>query len=405
MRTTADSTRSAVGAARLAAAGLAMIAVCYGLARFAYGLFVPAFTAEFGLDAATAGAIASSSYVAYCVAIVVATLGTARWGPRRVVIAAGLAAAAGTGLIAGAPNVAVLAVGVVIGGSSTGLASPPLAEAVTRWVDAKRADRVQTVVNAGTGLGVSVSGPVALLLSNSWRLAWVVFCVLAVLVTIWTAVAVPGGARQDGAPATAPRSSPDAPARRAGRWRPGLARLLLAAATMGIGSSAVWVFGRDVVITVGQVSPLASTVMWIVMGVAGIAAAFTGDLVAKIGLGWAWVAGMLLLGTATATIALAPGSVPAIFSGAAVFGAVYIALTSVLLVWGTRAYPDMPAFGVGAPFLVLALGQATAAPVVGLLSDATSPAVAFGAAALAAVLGALARPRAHPPRPSDDVSG
>ena len=218
MRTTVDSTRAAVGAARLAAAGLAMIAVCYGLARFAYGLFVPAFTAEFGFDAATAGAIASSSYVAYCLAIVVATLGTARWGPRRVVIAAGLAAAAGTGLIAGAPNVAVLAVGVVIGGSSTGLASPPLAEAVTRWVDAKRADRVQTVVNAGTGLGVSVSGPVALLLSNSWRLAWAVFCVLAVLVTIWTAAAVPGGARQDGAPATAPRSSPDAPARRAGRW-------------------------------------------------------------------------------------------------------------------------------------------------------------------------------------------
>jgi predicted MFS family arabinose efflux permease len=273
-----------------------------------------------------------------------------------------------------------------------------VAEAVTRWVDAKRADRVQTVVNAGTGLGVSVSGPVALLLSNSWRLAWAVFCVLAVLVTIWTAAAVPGGARQDGAPATAPRSSPDAPARRAGRWRPGLARLLLAAATMGIGSSAVWVFGRDVVITVGQVSPLASTVMWIVMGVAGIAAAFTGDLVAKIGLGWSWVAGMLLLGAATATIALAPGSFPAIFSGAAVFGAVYIALTSVLLVWGTRAYPDMPAFGVGAPFLLLALGQAAAAPVLGLLLDATSPAVAFCAAALVALLGALARPRAYATR-------
>jgi predicted MFS family arabinose efflux permease len=146
------------------------------------------------------------------------------------------------------------------------------------------------------------------------------------------------------------------------------------------------------------VSPLASTVMWIVMGVAGIAAAFTGDLVAKIGLGWAWVAGMLLLGAATATIALAPGSFPAIFSGAAVFGAVYIALTSVLLVWGTRAYPDMPAFGVGAPFLLLALGQAAAAPVLGLLLDATSPAVAFCAAALVALLGALARPLAYATR-------
>jgi predicted MFS family arabinose efflux permease len=394
MRTSADSARLAVGTARLAAVGLAMIAVCYGLARFAYGLFVPAFTAEFGLDATTAGAIASSSYVAYCVAIVVATLGTARWGPRRVATAAGLAAAAGTGLIAAAPNSAVLAVGVVIGGSSTGLASPPLAEAVTRWVSTERADRVQTMVNAGTGLGVSVSGPVALLLSGSWRLAWAVFCVVAVLVTIWTATAVPGGARHDREPVTDATGPPPMPARQAARWRrPGTARLLLAAAALGTGSSAVWVFARDVVTTAGRVSPLASTVMWIVLGAAGMAAALTGDLVAKIGLGRAWVTGTLLLAAATATIALTPGSFLAIFSGAAVFGAVYIALTGVLLVWGTRLYPDMPAFGVGAPFLLVALGQAVAAPVVGLLSDATTPAVAFCAAALSTVLGTLARPR------------
>ena len=70
-------TRAPIG---LAAVGMALIAVCYGLARFAYGLFVPAIRAEFDLDAATAGTVASGSYGAYCVAIVVATLATARWG-------------------------------------------------------------------------------------------------------------------------------------------------------------------------------------------------------------------------------------------------------------------------------------------------------------------------------------
>jgi predicted MFS family arabinose efflux permease len=372
-----------VGTVWLAAAGLAMIAVCYGLARFAYGLFVPAFTAEFRLDAATAGAIASGSYAAYCVAIVVATVATARWGPRSVAIAAGLAAAAGTALIAGAPNAAVLAAGVVVGGSSTGLASPPLAAAVIRWVPAQRADRVQTVVNAGTGLGVIVSGPVALLLSTSWRLAWAVFGVLAVLVTIWTAVAVPGGGRAD------LESAGSATSRR----RPGIARLLLAAAALGAGSSAVWVFAREVVVTAGGVNPLTATVMWIVLGAAGMAAALTGDLVARVGLRRAWVVGTLLLAGATAAIALAPGSLPVIFPAAAAFGAVYIALTGVLLVWGTRLYPDLPAFGVGAPFLLVALGQAVAAPVVGWLTDEISPAAAFGTAALATVLGVVAHPR------------
>jgi uncharacterized MFS-type transporter YbfB len=62
---------------------MSLIAVTYGLARFAYGLFVPELRTEFGLDGATAGAIAASSYVAYCVAIAAATLLTARWVPAR----------------------------------------------------------------------------------------------------------------------------------------------------------------------------------------------------------------------------------------------------------------------------------------------------------------------------------
>lgn len=369
-----------VGTASLAAAGLAVIAVCYGLARFAYGLFVPAFTAEFGLGAAAAGAIASSSYAGYCVAVVVATLATVRWGPRAVATAAGLAAVLGTGLIAIAPGVPVLAVGVVVAGSSTGLASPPLADAVARWVRAEHADRVQAVVNAGTGVGVAVSGPVALLLSGSWRLAWATYCGIAVLVTVWAAITVPG----DRTRRTSAGGGP--------WWRPGTNRLLLAAAALGVGSAAVWVFGRDVVVSAG-VSPAASTLMWIALGVAGVAGAFTGDLVARTGLGRAWAAGMLLLAAATATFALVPAVVPAVFAAAALFGAVYIGLTAVLLVWGTRAYPDTPALGVGAAFLLIAVGQALAAPVLGLLSDLVTAPVAFGAAAVVAAAGTLALPR------------
>jgi predicted MFS family arabinose efflux permease len=374
-------TPAAVGAVRLAVAGLAVIAVCYGLARFAYGLFVPAFTAEFGLGAAAAGAIASSSYAGYCVAVVAATLATVRWGPRAVATAAGVAAVLGTGLIAIAPGVPVLAVGVVVAGSSTGLASPPLADAVARWVRVGRADRVQAVVNAGTGVGVAVSGPIALLLSGSWRLAWAAYCGIAVLVTAWAAVTIPGGRPR--------RPSADA---RGPSWRPGVGRLLLAAAALGVGSSAVWVFGRDLVVTAG-VSASASTLMWIVLGVAGVAGAFTGDLVARTGLGLAWAVGMLLLAAATAAFALAPGVLPAVFAAAALFGAVYIGLTAVLLVWGTRTYPDAPSLGVGAAFLLIAVGQALAAPALGLLADLATTPVAFAAAAVAAAGGALALPR------------
>lgn len=396
-RTSTDSTRdpavpeggvgSPVGAAGLAMAGLSLIAVCYGLARFAYGLFVPVWRMEFGFDSATAGAIASSSYVGYCVAIVVATIATARWGAHPVAVTAGVTAALGTGLIAAAPNAGVLAVGVVVAGSSTGLASPPLADAVAHWVAADRTDRVQTVINAGTGLGVMVSGPVALLADQSWRIAWCAFALAAVAVTVWTAVAVPQHNR------SGPAS--DLPWRTLlpTRWLPaGAVRLLAAAAAMGVGSSAVWTFGRDLVVTTG-VSPTTSTVMWIVLGGAGLLGALTGDLAARAGLDRAWIAAMLALAAATAGLAVAAGSHPVIFSAAAIFGAVYIALTGVLLLWGIRVYPDRPAFGVGAAFLLIAVGQALGAPLLGLLIDVITPTSAFVTAAATLVVGAAIHPR------------
>ena len=42
--------RVTTGEAGLVSAGLAMIAVTYGLARFAYGLFLPEFREAFSLD-------------------------------------------------------------------------------------------------------------------------------------------------------------------------------------------------------------------------------------------------------------------------------------------------------------------------------------------------------------------
>ena len=44
-------------AGSLIAAGACLIGVCYGFARFAYGLFLPAFRQTFDLNAATAGAV------------------------------------------------------------------------------------------------------------------------------------------------------------------------------------------------------------------------------------------------------------------------------------------------------------------------------------------------------------
>ncbi|MET9021580.1 MFS transporter [Actinopolymorpha sp. NPDC004070] len=395
-------TGDAVG---LAAAGMSLIAVCYGLARFAYGLFVPAFRAEFHLGAATAGAVAAGSYAGYCVAIVVATLATSRWGARPVAVAAGACATAGTAVIASAPGTVVLALGVVLAGSSTGLASPPMAEAVARSAPSRLEPRMQAVVNAGTGLGVLVSGPVALLFAGSWRWAWAAFSALAFAITLCVWFTVPrrvrhtdrpaGPAAQDG-PVASAGDSPEGQGRgalRAGtRIPPGGWRLLAAAFSMGLASAVTWTFGRDLVTAAGN-SALTGVTMWIALGAAGLLGAFAGDLTTRIGPARCWTGGMLLLGASTAALALAAGSAVVAVAVGAAFGALYIGLTGLLLIWGTRILPRRPVVGVGAAFLFLAFGQAVGAPVLGAVSDAVTLPGAFLVTAAVAVLGAVIRPR------------
>ncbi|HET6736825.1 hypothetical protein [Mycobacterium sp.] len=133
--------------------------------------------------------------------------------------------------------------------------------------------------------------------------------------------------------------------------------------------------------------------LWIVLGAAGLLGALTGDLTARVGLAAAWSIAMVVLAGATATFAFAVHHYLVILAAAAVFGAVYIALTGVLLLRGVRIYPDHPAFGVGAPFFVIAAGQAAGSPLIGLLSDATAATVEFGVAAAGLAVGAAVRPR------------
>ena len=54
------------------AAGIAVIAVTYGLARYGYGLYLPEFRAAFALSPTTSGAIAAGGYAGYCAAALLA---------------------------------------------------------------------------------------------------------------------------------------------------------------------------------------------------------------------------------------------------------------------------------------------------------------------------------------------
>ncbi|BBY17057.1 MFS transporter [Mycolicibacterium litorale] len=361
-------------------AGACLIGCCYGFARFAYGLFSPVFTDTFELTSTAFGLIGAGSYVGYCAAIVLSIVLTERLGPRRVAVGAGVVATVGISTVAAAPSTLFLAVGILVAGCSTGIASPPLAAAVAHLMRGAVADRAQTIVNAGTGIGVVVSGPVALLLFGHWRIAWALFAAITAVVTVWAARVVPSVG------ATEPSGL------RERTVRPGTFGLVVASLIAGVASIAVWNFGREVITSVGGAGPVVSSVSWTVLGAAGIAGAFGGALVARIGLRPAWV--LTTVAMAAATLALAVGSthLVVILAAPGMFGAAYVAMSGLLLLWSVRVYPDRTAFGVGLSFFTLAVGQALGAPAVGALIDSAGAQTAFGACAVFGLLALLLRP-------------
>ncbi|MGH3099064.1 MAG: MFS transporter [Streptosporangiales bacterium] len=385
----ADGSRSTAHPLRLTAPGVALIAVCYGLARFAYGLFVPAFRADFTLSATLLGGIGAGSYAGYCLAIVVSAVAVPRIGARAVATSAGVVATVGMVGVALAPNPALLATAVLVAGSSTGLASPPLAQALARWLAHAIQNRAQAAVNAGPGVGIALSGPVALLMVGQWRVAWLCFAGAAAAVAIWVTLAIPRDLDRGRAGERLGAEFLNVAADRSSL------RLVAAAVLFGAASACTWTFGRDHVTQASSLSQATSILLWTVLGVSELAGVAAGDLITRCGLGRIWIASTAVLAAATAVLGLLPFLAAAAFASVAAFGAAYVTLTTVVFFWALRLHPRHTAASVAVGFLAIAVGQAIASPLAGLAVDhvgATCAFLAFAALAALAALTAFAAP-------------
>src|SRR3712207_6856130 len=105
-----------------------MIAVTYGLARFAYGLFLPEMGESLDLSGTALGLIGAGSYAGYCLAIVVALVFTSRTGPRFMAVAAGGGGVGGMAGGGGGPPGGGVGGGVIGGGGRRGAGPPAYGE-------------------------------------------------------------------------------------------------------------------------------------------------------------------------------------------------------------------------------------------------------------------------------------
>jgi predicted MFS family arabinose efflux permease len=390
----------------LVAPGLALIAVTYGLARFAYGLFLPDMRGTFDLSPSLLGLIGAGSYLGYCGAIVISLVYTSRTGPRLMAVVAGAVAVAGMAVVASSPVAWVLALGILVAGSSTGFASPPMGEAVARSIRHNLQDRANALINCGTSVGVALSGPAALLLTGQWRLAWTAFALVGLAVLAWNAAVMPREAVQDEGESGEPGEDGAEVGDGSGRTRLSLSYLIgarvrprslpLFAAAFGVGfaSAVYWTFSREIVVQAGGLGQTGSTLFWTVIGISGLAGGAAGDLVGHFGLTTVLRGGLASMSASMVLLAVAPGVLPLAYTSAAIFGSTYIMITGVVLVWSVSVFRERPAAGLGAGFLLIAVGQVVGSPVAGALAGTTSPATAFFSFAAASMLAACVKP--HP---------
>lgn len=372
------------GTAGLVAAGFALTALVYGLARFAYGLLLPQIRVELSLGTIAAGWIGSAAFAAYCIGIVAAFLAVPRWGSRAVAVLAGLCATAGLALAGLAGSAVTLGGAIALAGISTGLASPPLADAVGRRVSASGRPRANGAINAGTAAGIVLSGLAALAFAAAWRELYFGFAGIGAAVTLWLWWAMP--AATDGGQITQGFSL----------RRQGLAPLGLAAFVMGGASTAIWTFGADILREDLGFPDNRIALAWIVLGGAGLAGIVTGVGTDRLGIARMHRLSLALMALAISGLAVAGAATVLPYVAMGLFGAGYIISSGTLLLWGITLFPDRADLGLGLPFLMIAAGQTAGAPAFGALLEATGAPAALAVAALVMAGAMLPAPRRSP---------
>lgn len=377
---------------KLSAAGFAATAITYGPARMGFGLFLPEFRSVFSISIQAAGLISSLGFFGFFVGLLVSQYMTARKGPQLPIVLGLAAATAGMTIVAVAPNLPMLSLGILLAMLSAGFSWTPFSDAINRKVAERSRPAALSLVSTGTGLGIAAAGTAALLMSIggiSWRLCWAIFAVGSTLSLLGNWIAL-----RDVAVTPRPRTRLP--------WnvlfQPAVIPLFAIGLCFGITSTVYISFAADRIAQAGGVAGVPANVsgslVFICYGVFGLLGLVTGGVKAITGL--PWLLRLLLLASALSSslIALVPTSWTGVVVSAGLQGINVMMTSAVLAFWSDRLFPALPSQGFTAVLLAVATGSVLGPVVAGSVADVFGATPMFlGTAALAAAAALAVRSR------------
>ena len=379
--------RAAAAGRRVGLAGAAVVGVAFGMARWVYGLTLPAVREAFGLSEVALGLVAGGTFAGFLLGLVLATPLAARRGPRAPTTVGGVCGAVGGAAVALAPSAGVLAAGAVAVGSAAGWVWAPYSDIVGAVAPPAARPRLLAAITTGTAAGLVLVGPLALLgdALGTWRLVWAgtgLAAALAALLNLRWVPRLPATPGRDGV----------ADLRRVAR-RPVLRWPVALGAAYGTSTVVYFTYATDAAARSG-LGTAAGPIVYAVIGLVGLVGLATGRGAARLGAGRLGAAAIGAVALALVLLGTLPGTTAGVLVSGVVFGAGYMVGAAVLAVWTAELAPDRPAAAFSAALVAGALGSIVAPVLVGALTAAVGRPVllvATGALTAAVAVGVATR--------------
>ncbi|GAA3392267.1 YbfB/YjiJ family MFS transporter [Cryptosporangium minutisporangium] len=362
-----------------------------GLARFAYGLLLPAMRHDLHWTLAEAGGMGTANGLGYLVGALATAVIVRRWGTRVSFRAAMALTAASLAATASSDAYPALLTARALAGVTGAVVFITGGVIASRLAARADSGLPITIYFAGTGLGIAVSGATIPAAGQHWRLAWVGLAVAAALATVisWTAASTGDDFRD----AVSGR------ARMRTLWRTALAYLLFSAGYI------TYITFLSAYLADHGASLRQTTLTWIALGSAVLAAPALWRRPTEHWPGARVLAILLFVLSAGSALALALPTAPVILLSAVLYGATFMGVPAAVTALIKANIPPADWTATLAAFTtVFAIGQTAGPWLAGAAADhlSTDATLAWTAilCAAAAVIAAV-----HPRRTGSPHSG